>query len=68
MSKPTHKRTTSGRQIADAEVQRLADEAERGYDVDALVARREKGGPDRQPERLSVNPAAAGRSLRRGCR
>jgi hypothetical protein len=28
----------------DAEVQRLADEAERGYDVDALLARRGKRG------------------------
>jgi uncharacterized protein (DUF4415 family) len=44
MSKPAHKHTTSKRPIADAEVQRLADEAERGYDVDALVARRGKRG------------------------
>ena len=40
MSKPTK----SERTITDAEVQRLADEAERGYDVDALVARRGKRG------------------------
>jgi CRISPR-associated endonuclease/helicase Cas3 len=44
MSKPTPKHTTSGRTITDAEVQRLSDEAERGYDVDALVARRGKRG------------------------
>lgn len=40
MSKPTK----SGRTITDADVQRLADEAERGYDVDALVARRGRRG------------------------
>jgi uncharacterized protein (DUF4415 family) len=28
----------------DAEIQRLADEAERGYDVDAIVTRRGKRG------------------------
>jgi uncharacterized protein (DUF4415 family) len=44
MSKPAHKHTTSGRPITDAEARRLADEAERGYDVDALVARRGKRG------------------------
>jgi hypothetical protein len=40
MSKPTKPQRT----ITDAEVQRLADEAERGYDVDALVARRGRRG------------------------
>jgi len=44
MSKPTYKHAASGRTITDAEVQRLADEAERGYDVDALLARRGKRG------------------------
>jgi hypothetical protein len=44
MSKPTRGHPTSGRTITDAEVQRLADEAERGYDPDALVARRGKRG------------------------
>jgi uncharacterized protein (DUF4415 family) len=44
MSKRTHGHTTSGRPITDADVQRLAEEAERGYDVDALVARRNKRG------------------------
>jgi uncharacterized protein (DUF4415 family) len=39
MSKPT-----SERSITDADVQQLADEAERGYDVDALVERRGKRG------------------------
>jgi hypothetical protein len=40
MSKPAK----SNNVISDADVQRLADEAERGYDVDALVARRGKRG------------------------
>lgn len=44
MSKKTYGHTTSGRPITDADVQRLAEEAERGYDVDALVARRNKRG------------------------
>jgi uncharacterized protein (DUF4415 family) len=44
MSKKIYGHTTSGRPITDADVQRLAEEAERGYDVDALVARRNKRG------------------------
>jgi uncharacterized protein (DUF4415 family) len=44
MSKPTHGNAKSERAITDADVQRLADEAERGYDVDALIARRGKRG------------------------
>ncbi len=44
MSKKIYGHTTSGKPITDADVQRLADEAERGYDVDALVARRNKRG------------------------
>jgi uncharacterized protein (DUF4415 family) len=44
MSKPTHGNAKSGRAITDADVQRLADEAERGYDADALIARRGKRG------------------------
>jgi hypothetical protein len=34
----------SGKPITDADVQRLADEAERGYDVDAMIARRGRRG------------------------
>jgi uncharacterized protein (DUF4415 family) len=44
MSKPTHGTAKSGRAITDADVQRLADQAERGYDVEALIARRGKRG------------------------
>jgi Ribbon-helix-helix protein, copG family len=34
----------SGKPITDADVQRLAEEAEHGYDADALIARRNKRG------------------------
>jgi uncharacterized protein (DUF4415 family) len=44
MSKKTYGHTTSGQPITDADVQRLAEEAERGHDVDALIARRNKRG------------------------
>lgn len=44
MTKKTHGHTRSGRPITDADVQRLAEEAERGYDVDVLAARRNKRG------------------------
>jgi hypothetical protein len=37
-------RTKSGRPITDAEVEKLAAEAEAGYDVDQLIARRNKRG------------------------
>lgn len=36
--------TRSGRPITDAEVEALAAEAEAGYDVDRLIARRAKRG------------------------
>jgi hypothetical protein len=43
----THGHTKSGPRITDEMVEQLADEAERGYDVDALVARRGKRGRPR---------------------
>jgi hypothetical protein len=39
-----HGHTKSGRAITDEDVEALADEAEAGYDVDALIARRGKRG------------------------
>lgn len=45
--------TKSGRAITDAEVTRLAAEAEAGYDVDHLIARRPKRG------RPAIGSAAA---------
>lgn len=44
MSEPIHGHTASGKPITDADIQRLADEAERGLDVDAVIARRGKRG------------------------
>jgi CRISPR-associated endonuclease/helicase Cas3 len=44
MSEPTRGHTAPGRTISDAEAQRLADEAKRGYSVDALIVRRCKRG------------------------
>ena len=40
----TTPRTSNGRIITDAEIDALADEAERGYDPAKLVARRGKRG------------------------
>jgi len=37
-------RTASGKTLTDADIEALADEAERGYDVDVLKARR-RGRP-----------------------
>jgi len=43
MTEPTH-RTKTGKKLTDADIKRLADEAEAGYDVDELLARRGKRG------------------------
>ena len=40
----TTPRTSNGRPITDAEIEALADEAERGYDPADLIARRGKRG------------------------
>jgi len=39
-----HGHTKSGRAISDEDIEKLAAEAEAGYDVDALIARRGKRG------------------------
>lgn len=44
MTQPSHGHTSSGRPITDAEVERIADEAERGYPVEDVIARRGKRG------------------------
>ena len=45
MTKPSsHGHTNSGREITEEVVERLAAEAEAGYDVDTLIARRGKRG------------------------
>jgi Ribbon-helix-helix protein, copG family len=47
MTKRTHGHTKSGTPINDEMAEQLAAEAEHGYDVDALVARRGKRGRPR---------------------
>ena len=42
--RPVHGHTKSGRPITDQDVERLAAEAEAGYDVEELIARRNKRG------------------------
>ncbi len=47
MSDRVHGHTKSGTPISDDLIEQLADEAERGYDVDELIARRGKRGRPR---------------------
>ncbi len=47
MTQPTYGHTSSGQPIDDALVERLADEAEAGYDVDEIIARRGRRGRPR---------------------
>lgn len=47
MTKPTHGHTRSGTPITDELIEQLADEAEAGYDVDQIIARRNKRGRPR---------------------
>jgi uncharacterized protein (DUF4415 family) len=44
MTPPSHGHTSSGRPIDEGEIERLAQEAERGYPVEEVVARRGKRG------------------------
>lgn len=44
MTERSYGRTKSGKLITDAEIERYAAEAEAGYDVDELIARRGKRG------------------------
>lgn len=43
--RPTHGAKKDGTPVSDAVVEQLADEAERGYDVDEILARRRGGRP-----------------------
>jgi Ribbon-helix-helix protein, copG family len=47
MTKRTYGHTKSGTPITDEMVDRLADEAEHGYDTDPIIARRGKRGRPR---------------------
>jgi hypothetical protein len=42
--RPIHGHTQAGRPITDQDVEKLAAEAEAGYDVEELIARRNKRG------------------------
>ena len=47
MTKRTYGHTTAGKPIDDDLIEKLADEAQTGYDVEAIVARRGKRGRPR---------------------
>jgi CRISPR-associated endonuclease/helicase Cas3 len=71
MTKRTYGHTKSGKPITDELIEQLADEAERGYDVDELVARRGKRGRPRlgaEPstvESVRLDPELKERLVRR---
>ena len=71
MSERVHGHTKSGQPITDELVEQLADEAERGYDVEELVARRGRRGRPRlgsEPstvESVRLDPDLKERLLRR---
>lgn len=55
MNKPTTHRTSSGKPLTDDVIERLADEAEAGFDPDTLIARRgRRGRPPLGTEAASV--------------
>lgn len=47
MTDPIHGHTKSGKPIDDQLIDQLADEAEAGYDIDEIIARRGKRGRPR---------------------
>lgn len=71
MTKRTYGHTASGTPITDELVEELADEAERGYDVEQLIARRGKRGRPRlgsEPstvESVRLDPGLKERLVRR---
>jgi len=71
MSERVYGHTKSGTPVTDELVEQLADEAERGYNVDQLIARRGKRGRPRlgsEPstvESVRLDPEMKERLLRR---
>jgi predicted HicB family RNase H-like nuclease len=71
MTKRTYGHTKSGKPITDEFIEQRAEEAERGYDVDELVARRGKRGRPRlgaEPstvESVRLDPELKERLVRR---
>ena len=47
MNERTYGHTKSGTPITDALIEKLADEADQGFDVDAIIARRNRRGRPR---------------------
>ncbi len=54
MSKRIYGHTNSGTPITDEMIERLADEAEAGYDVDQIIARRGRRGRPRLGAEVST--------------
>jgi hypothetical protein len=71
MTKRTYGHTNSGTPVTDELIEQLADEAEAGYDVDQIIARRGKRGRPRlgaEPstvESVRLDPELKQRLLRR---
>ena len=71
MTKRTYGHTTTGTPVTDELIEQLADEAEAGYDVDQIIARRGKRGRPRlgaEPstvESVRLDPELKRRLLRR---
>ena len=71
MTKRTHGHTRSGTPITDELIEQLADEAEAGYDVDQIIARRNKRGRPRlgsapsTVESVRLDPELKAQLLRR---
>jgi hypothetical protein len=71
MSKRTYGHTKSGILVTDELIEQLADEAERGYDVDEIIARRGRRGRPRlgsEPssvESVRLDPELKQRLVRR---
>ncbi len=65
MSPGSHGRTADGAVITDAAIDAFADEAEAGYDVDALLARRRPGRPAMGSGAASVESVRLGPDLKR---
>jgi Ribbon-helix-helix protein, copG family len=65
MSMNEHGRRKDGGPITDADVEAMADEAERGYDVDALLRRRQGGRPPLGSAAASVESVRLDPELKR---
>jgi predicted HicB family RNase H-like nuclease len=60
-----HEQHNDGTPVADADVEAMADEAERGYDVDTLLRRRRGGRPPLGSAAASVESVRLDPELKR---